>query len=71
MDKNEDEADEHFKWLVEHVQKWEPQEPSRSQLKSKSINQLKSEDDLPGKYERLAHKFQELESRENGNNKNR
>ena len=44
MDKDEDEAEEHFEWLVEHAPEWEPQEPTRS--KPKSINQLKSEDDI-------------------------
>ena len=24
MDKNEDEADEHFDWLAEHASEWEP-----------------------------------------------
>ena len=38
MDKNEDKAEEHIEWLVEHALEWEPQEPSRSQSKPKSIN---------------------------------
>ena len=49
MDKNKDEAKEHLEWLVEHTPKWEPQDPNRS--RPKSINQLRSKDDISDKYE--------------------
>ena len=49
MDKDEDEAKDHFEWLAEHAPEWEPQEPSR--YKPKSINQLKSKDDIADKYD--------------------
>ena len=64
MDKNEDEVEEHFEWLAEHATEWELQEPTRS--RPKSINQLKSEDDVSDKFEQLAGKFHELESRVKG-----
>ena len=49
MDKIEDKAEKHFEWLAEHAPKWETQEPTGS--KPKSINKLKSEDDISNKYE--------------------
>ena len=44
MDKNKDEADVHFEWLAKYVLEWELEELSRS--RPKSIDQLRSEDDL-------------------------
>ena len=64
MDTNEDEAKEHFKWMTEHAPEWEPQEPNRS--RPKSINQLRSKDDLSDKYDQLARRFHELESKVKG-----
>ena len=34
MDKNENEAEEHFEWLAEHAPKWELQDLNRSRPKS-------------------------------------
>ena len=50
--------------FAEHVSEWKPQESSQS--RPKSINQLRSKDDLSKMYDQLARKFYELESRVKG-----